>query len=199
MRPKLITPVLTGFLGVVCLLIVLFDVAKTPFWRWIWGAAALFLFVWAALTTLEWLTDLAATYQYRLAEARAVTPKSEMLRQINMLEPYHIEALMLGIVGIQADVTLAGAIPFYRLGPLKLPPWFVEQFFDACTEFELYPVRNYSDGIQRRWAEGLTAWFVQERLANEARGNRSATWRYGKETATRRFQIAQAAPEPDAE
>lgn len=64
-----------------------------------------------------------------------------------------------------------------QIGMVQIPLDFLEGFLLQCNETQLYPVRNYSDSIQREYAQAITNWCFTMRLADSAIGNQPATWK----------------------
>lgn len=164
-----------------------------PGWTWGWrlvllilafamGALMLMFIVQAFLVDILPLID---DHKLRVAYRQAITPEGEIIKLINQMQPYQADIFLRKGVMMVNIPHLTGPDEVYRFpvtkpaeraGLWEVPAEFVETYMSRADHIGLDAVRNYPQGPQRDHAQHITDFYVEHRLANEARGNRSATW-----------------------
>jgi hypothetical protein len=193
-EPPITTPIILCLIAAVCLMIAWKDGPLIPDWlRFLLIAGGFILAFFAAVKTVELLIYSwgyrAAAVIYQISRAKAITPDSEVLRQLGQLQDYQAEIYLKRTSALVGVPGVAGPTMFYDVDGEMIPADFVTEYLEK-SQAHLKPVRDYSEGSSgRKWATAITDFYVKRGLARPAIGNQAAQWTYGYAQAVLWFTL----------
>ena len=191
--PSLAKPVFLSVIAAI-LLVIAWKAGPMPTWfQWCLVIVGLILLFFATVAAAEWIVDHVggslSQFSYRVNQAKAITPDSEILKELARLQPYQAEIWLKRSTAMVFTPGIAGPTMFFDVDGELVPTDFVTDFLNKSEEY-LLPIRTYSEGSQgRKWAHAITEFFVKRGLARPAVGNLPAKWTYGYADAVKWFAV----------
>lgn len=125
-------------------------------------------------------------------KAAATTPELLFIQNVRYLNPQQIALAQQTQQNMKMRMLPGdtGPIPYFVCADnVEVPQAFVKDFFEACDEKTLVPVREYSDSQARIFASAVTSTLVGFGFAARGAGNQRSTWTKSVEEARKFFGV----------
>lgn len=194
--PRVIHAVVYGALAIIC-----YGVAQAIPYTWLIGLllslAILFVFTGLYCLIVHWQYVSNDNY-IRRVNAESDTPEVRMIRALSTLTDAQIAAYRDNLPVMHMMAASPEMLTYIDLSGERINGSFVREFL-LDSVYGLPAVRSYSDGSrERRWAQVLTGYIVNQGWADHAIGPYSAQWvDGGRERALKYFDVADTITPPN--
>lgn len=190
-EPKMFPAIILAVIGLPLIILAYYMEEWPEVIRVIFGLVGGVLLIYAGVMSVRWVFYVWDEHVTRAANAAAITPEGAKLKTLRDLRPDQIEVLMRSYVHIEIEPRVGGAKAEYVVDGVKIPDWFMEEFFGKVTaDGYLAPIGDWSEGSAgRKYANTITMFYRMHGFALAAAGNKPAKLTIPVEEAIAMFEV----------